>query len=111
MKNGDINDEDIQASYVDADYSPSDGRLDGDSKWSADLSSSMNPWIQADIQYQTYVSGVLMQGDGDIGYGPDDNGDDWVTEFKVSTFLDSNSAPTFVKDSIRNDMVSHDVFI
>ena len=105
MENGDIGDEDIQASDSEDHWPGSDGRLNGRRRWSADLGSDKEPWIQADIEYQTYVSGVLIQGDGDGDYG-----DDWVTSFKVSTSLHWSSVKTFIEDGDGNEMVSLDVF-
>ena len=105
VENGDIGNGDIEASHAEKNWPGSDGRLNGERRWSADESSHVKPWIQADIRYHTSVSGVLIQGDGDSG-----NGDDWVTSFKVSTSLDSSSEQTFIKDVNGNEMVSHDVF-
>ena len=81
MENGDIPNEDIQASDWYSSRPASNARLNGPSKRGA-YDSAENPWIQADLGYQTFVSGVLTQGDGD----GQTNGD-WVTSFKVSTFL------------------------
>ena len=64
MENGDIPDEGITASSFVLFAPASEARLEGSGKW-ATLGSEVNPWIQADIQYQTHVSGVLTQGDGD----------------------------------------------
>ena len=59
------------------------------------------PWVQADIGYQTYVSGVVTQGDGG------DGGDDWISSIKVSTFLMStNDEEVFVKDGQGEVIVS-----
>ena len=88
MENYDIPDEDIQASSEDAkdgDYARN-ARLNGGSKW--EVISDPQPWIQADIGYQTYVSGVITQGDGYTGVLPGTYAD-WVTSFNVSTFLTS----------------------
>ena len=72
MKNGDIPDANIQASY-----GSSKGRLCGGSPFEARVTG--NPWIQANIGYQTRVSGVVTQGDGERDAA------DWVTSFWVST--------------------------
>ena len=98
MENGDIPDANIQAivsTY--SDYPARNGRLSGTQLWSVPGSVS-NPWIQADIGYQTYVSGVVTQGDGGH-YSPD-----WVTTLKVSlplrltlTMMRSLSQMTTVK--------------
>ena len=90
MESGEILDESIRASDWETDYPPSKARinlLDVDSKWSANGNVTI-PWIQADIQYQTYVSGVLTQG-GEEG---------WITLYSVSTFLENSE--TFVKNEL-----------
>ena len=85
MENGDIPDANIRASTSFSEKFPAkNGRLFGAwpsmGPWSVEGTVS-DPWIQADIGYQTYVSGVVTQGDG--GYGSNPN---WVTTLKVSTF-------------------------
>ena len=57
-------------------------------------SSDSQPWIQADIGYQTHISGVVTQGEGDHG------GDsDWIKSIKVSTFyMTTSDEEIFVKD-------------
>ena len=91
MESGDIPDANIQAStyYVNP---AKNGRLSLDlCPWSA-AGSVSNPWIQADIGYQTYVSGVITQ--GGCGLNPD-----WVTTLKISTFeVNTNDAEEFVTD-------------
>ena len=78
MENGDIPDINIQAlSYYTSNYYAHYGRLNGGKFWYT--RSSTKPWIQADIGYQTYVSGVATQGGGSSGCC-------WVTSFRVSTF-------------------------
>ena len=57
------------------------GRLRGNSPFQAPNDAS-DPWIQADIGYQTCVSGVKTQGIA---------GDNFVTSFWVSTFGTSGS--------------------
>ena len=58
--------------------------------WNVIASSNHRPWIQADIGYQTCVSGVITQGDGLT------IDDDWITSISVSTFLTTNGVETFV---------------
>ncbi|XP_072048555.1 prothrombin-like, partial [Amphiura filiformis] len=89
MESGEIRDEDITA--MTSIRPATNARLNGDGTWSADsfnflLSSLYIPtWIQANIGNQTYVSGVITQGDGGVGISYN-----WVTSFKVSTFLSTN---------------------
>ena len=59
------------------------------------ITSGNDPWIQADIGYQTCVSGVVTQGDGEGGADSD-----WVTSFWVSTFQTSaTSTQVFIKEN------------
>ena len=89
MENGDIPNGNIQASSVYNQFYAWKARFNG-GFWAADPSDAQ-PWIQVDIGYQTYVSGVVTQGDGANW--------NWVTSLKVSTFLNStNNAEIFVKD-------------
>ena len=79
VENGDIKDGNIQASSIYYDnqaFSTYKGRLNGNSYWATNGGIN-EPWIQADIGYQTYVSGVATQ-----GYPQE-----WVTSIKVSTFF------------------------
>ena len=100
MANGDIPDESINASSEFLHQQNSKGyarqaRLNGTSWWRAN-GSIVEPWIQADIGYQTYVSGVVTQGDGRVG------GDwpDWVATLKVSTFfMSTTDTEVFVRYS------------
>ena len=109
MENGDIPDENIEAScyYSYTERLPSDGRLNGLSFWACN-GNVIAPWIQANIGYQTYVSGVITQGDG--GDGSNGRGGaavDWVTSLKVSTFLMStDDQEEFVTDEEGNLIVS-----
>ena len=104
MENGDIPDLYIEASSVYSNYKPWLARLNGSSKWVA-YDYNEEVWIQADIQNQTYVSGVLTQGDGDTG----NRAGHWITSFKVSTFLEnSDGEQTFVQDGLGNTLVSLD---
>ena len=106
MANGAIPDENINASseYTEKHknhqrFYSQEARLHGESCWRARLSSENQPWIQADIGYQTYVSGVVTQGDG--GIGPKD----WVKTLKVSTFSKStNDNEVFVQDESGNEV-------
>ena len=99
VENGDIPDENIRAS---SEFKTSKhgvgylyswrARLNGDYTWGAATSDSQR-WIQADIGYQTYVSGVVTQGDGGFGVA------DWVESLQVSTFLtDTSDEDIFVQD-------------
>ncbi|XP_072016296.1 uncharacterized protein [Amphiura filiformis] len=56
------------------------GRLNDPSHWD---SKDLSPWIQVDLGYQTYVTGVITQGDGGVG----GTSVDWITKIRVSTFL------------------------
>ena len=91
-----IPDSNIQASSFSAsDRLPEYARLNGFSHWQSNQSDS-KPWIQADLGYQTQVSGVVTQGDGGIG-GPSI---DFIKSFSVSTFLEKTSDPEmYVKES------------
>ena len=64
MENGDIPDENIEASVSDNNKSPWNARLNGESYWRVAKHKASSPWIQADIGYQTDVSGVVTQGGG-----------------------------------------------
>ena len=94
MKSSAIPDANIQAYSYDL-YPANKGRLDGEPPvWTLFGYRFQSPWIQADIGYQTYVSGVVTQGDG--GFGDEAN---WVTSLKVSTFeVNTNDVEEFVKD-------------
>ena len=109
MANGDIPNENIQTSSKriqrtsnDNLYGfPSQARLNGSSTWTG-INSTAQPWIQADIGYQTYISGVVTQGDGGVG---GNNGDhrDWVTSIKVSTFYMSiNDTEVFMRNGFND---------
>ena len=91
MKSGDIPDANIQAIASSIHFPVRNGRLDSRPAWTVSGSVS-NPWIQADIGYQTYVSGVVTQGDGGH-YQPD-----WVTTLKVSSKVNINDEEEFVAD-------------
>ena len=92
MENGDIPDENIQALAIySSSYPAHNGRLNSASSvyWAA-RGSTQEPWIQADIGYQTYVSGVATQG------VPDGC---WTTSIKVSTFyMTTNDNEMYVSE-------------
>ena len=105
MENHDIPNNNIQASSTTnsicllAWYA----RLNGGSCWSG---RGATAWIQADVGYQTYVSGVVTQGDGGV-HDPH-----WVTLIKVSTFPSSSnneSTESFIKEANGTHIVSGDV--
>ena len=101
MKSGDIPDANIQAIASSIDFPARNGRLSSLPPWSVRGSES-NPWIQADMGYQTYVSGVVTQGDGGFG-----NYANWVTTLKVSTFaVNTNDEEEFVTDDYGQVKVS-----
>ena len=96
MENGDIPNENIQASGELDDFPASDGRLNGPSNWSWH-GDRPPPWIQADIGYQTHISGVITQGDGGRSNNPIYI--DWLTSLKISTFeMSSYDVEVFVTD-------------
>ena len=110
MKNGDIPHENIQASgYITKgdgwSFYPWLGRLnsEGEKKFWAEWGYKADPWIQADIGYQTSVAGVITQGDGN----QEDKTPVWVTTLKVSTFKNSTKDnEVFVKGADGNVKVS-----
>ena len=95
MENGDIPD----ANIVSSDGNQK-GRLNTPYAFEltpSQITSGNDPWIQADIGYQTCVSGVRTQGDGET------DAPDWVTLFWVSTFQTSTtSAQVFIKENGQN---------
>ena len=100
MENGDIVDENIMASsefkYDSKTFFAHLARLNEPSTW---VAYSHQPWIQADIGYQTYVSGVITQGAGEVGR--DSGYAEWVSSIKLSTFSmnTTNDEEVFVKNS------------
>ena len=99
MENGDIPDENIRASHERIKNPAKKGRLNGPSFWSTHQYRSVQPWIQADIGYQTPIFGVATQGRK--------NGKEWVTSLMVSTFLvNTSDEEVFIKDTKGNAMVS-----
>ena len=117
MKNGDIPDESISASAYrtgkssravgrDVDFVPALARLDGIMYWSTS-GSEVEPWIQADIGYQTYVSGIITQGCGDNNYRC------YTTTLKVSTYATNvtSSEGKFITESgTTQPMVREQIF-
>ena len=100
MTNGDIPDENIQASSELTNWKAWNARIGGLSKW-ATRSVGEEEWIQADIGYTTFVSGIVTQGDAGVG------GADWVTSLKVSTFANITDADEmFITDENGSVMVS-----
>ena len=101
VESGEIVDSNIQASNTAGSWAAaSKGRLNGPSCW-ATYASKVEPWIQADIGYQTDVSGVVTQGGGTW-----DGALDWVTSVKVSTFkLSTNDEQVFIENKDGTHMV------
>ncbi|XP_072048338.1 lactadherin-like [Amphiura filiformis] len=98
MESDEILDADITASATKEGYTATDARLNGIGAWAAD--DFTIEWIQADIGYQTYVSGVITQGDGNDG-----SWNSWVESFKVSTFLSTNDTEVFVMNQDGTEIV------
>ena len=65
-------------------YQPAYGRLNGDrgDGWCAKTSSSSEDWLQVDLGRTLEVCAVATQGDR--------NGNEWVTDFKLSYSSDGN---------------------
>ena len=90
MENGDIPNKNIKASSkYGPNYPAQYARLNGEKGGWFAAQEDNQPWIQADIGYQTYVSGVVTE--GFVGNYP--------TSFKVSTFLSSDDEELFVKSA------------
>ena len=106
MENHDIPDGNIKASSIrNKYYDAYNARLNSYSIWWAE-EDAVSPWIQADLGYQTHVSGLITQGDGGFG----DNAD-WITSLKVSTFSQSISdEEVFIMNADNSDMVSMYMF-
>ena len=103
MKSDDIPNGNIKASSI---YSESfdayKARLNSFSIWWAE-ETAVEPWIQADLGYQTNVSGLITQGDGGFGGNAD-----WITSLKVSTFaLSLSDVEVFIKNDDGSDMVKY----
>ena len=99
VEDGTIPDDKLEASAVFGQYVASKGRLNGASFWGAPdhVDDGITPWIQADIGYQTYVSGVMTQ--GSVSH--------WITSIKVSTFSITTGDPEiFIMDEDGNALVS-----
>ena len=101
MANRAIPDSAITASSQDGWATAAHGRLNGNRFWSPTGSdAAANPWLQADIGYLTYVSGVMTQGDGASGIP------NWITSLKVSTSEGATGDTlVFIQDTIDTDMV------
>ena len=93
MKNGEIPDENIDAVSHRDNFVPSLARLDGagGNVWSTYLQVN-NPWIEADIGYRTYVSGVVTQGCGNSAYTC------WTTKIRVSISSSELAPMVSIKD-------------
>ena len=94
VENSYIPNENIQASNDYRGFEPWKARLNGEGFWAA-AGNLVKPWIQADLGYQTRVSGVITQGDGGIGTGVTE---DWVTSLKVSTKMTPQDDEVFVTE-------------
>ena len=102
MENDVIPDSAITASSQDGWATAANGRLNGARFWSpSGPDAGANPWIQANIGYLTYVSGVMMQGDGGVGTP------DWVTSLKVSSSVEATGDTlVFIQNTSGTDKVS-----
>ena len=104
MESGEIPDDNIQASTWRDIYYPWKARLNGKLHWLSAKNTGSEEWIQADIGYQTIVSGVVTQGDGGLGNA------DWVTAIKVSSFKTStNDTEIYVMDKFGIPIVSSSI--
>ena len=104
MRSGDIPDANIRASSEPSHSSRAarNARLYGAEYWYP-LSWDNERWIQADIGYQTYVSGVATQGGG---------GSSWVTSYKVSSFyVTTADDEVFVSEDGRVAKVNEEVLL
>jgi len=76
----------------DATYARLDRNKNNLRSWAA-FGSEVEPWVQADLGYQTSVSGIITQGCGHPAYSC------WVTSVKVSYFVYSDTGDElFVED-------------
>ncbi|XP_072016793.1 neuropilin-1-like [Amphiura filiformis] len=99
MENGEIPDANIQATSVYGSNRATNGRLNHHwGFWCSVPGQSGTIWIQADIGYQTYVSGVITQGGGQ-------RNPYWVTSFTVSTFMTAGADEVFVADRNGNAII------
>ena len=97
MEDNTIHKSSIRASAVYKSFRAWKGRLNGISYWATETG---DPWIQANIGYQTSVYGVITQGGG-----VDD--EHWVTHIKVSTFLtNTTDEESFIEGEDGNQKVS-----
>ena len=119
MENGDISDSNIKASSefelpilgeTTVVFYAKNARLNSEHHWAASNTDSQ-PWVQADVGYQTVISGLVTQGDGMVVIK------DWVTSFKVSTFSTSLSPlftqgdEDFIVDENGNHLVNMKFFV
>ena len=96
MENGDIPNENVQASSKISPNEAWKARLNGLSYWLASLRHPY-PWIQADIGYQTYITSVVTQGMNSA----------YSTKLKISTFYNSiNDDEIFISDESSHVKVS-----
>ena len=95
VENGDIPDENFEASDSARGNDPHNARLNNQGAW---ISYNPNAWIQVDIGYTTSVSGLLTQGGSPIWY-------DWITQLSVSTFTAADGPEVFIMDENGNDKV------
>ena len=93
MENGNIPGSNIKAMSQFQTRKAPKARLNGPSHWGT-RGSTIEPWIQADIGYQTDVIGVITQGSNETN---------WIETMKVSTFkMTIDDVEVFVKDQNGN---------
>ena len=103
MENGDIPNGNIVAStewyysYRETTYYAWLARLNGASSWAAAYSDS-EPWIRADIGYETSVAGIITQGGEEVS-------ESWVTTLKISTSTSGNEY-VLIQNENGEDVVS-----
>ncbi|KAL9983511.1 hypothetical protein ACROYT_G005695 [Oculina patagonica] len=81
-------------------FQPAYGRLNGDrgDGWCAKESNRSNDWLQVDLGREMRVCGVSTQGDR--------NGNEWVTDFKLSYSSDGNTWTAY-KDADGTEVEFH----
>ena len=86
------------SSYFDVHFQAAYGRLNGNrgDGWCASEPSGTDDWLQVDLGTTFQVCAVATQGDVD--------GDEWITDFKLSYSSDGNNWTTY-KDSNNMEMV------
>ena len=93
MENGDILNGMIKASEVSSNFYAHLARLNSiEYAWLEEGSGGSMPWIQADIGYQTSVTGIITQGDS-----VDTTHRDWFTKLKISTFIDTPTTTSYTE--------------